>query len=867
LGVDLSQSPPPTTAAEDSLFELSGPTLPLPGRRRRPGALLSPGALLGDRYRIVSFLGGGGMGVVYRADDLRLGLPVALKFVGDGPEELQQRLIAEVRLAREVTHPNVCRVYDLGELDGHSFLTMELIEGEDLASLLRRLGRLPIDQVIAIARQVCEGLHAAHARGVLHRDLKPANVMLDARGQVRIVDFGLAEKTEGPDLDHAGTPAYMAPEQLAGEEMTARTDIWALGSLLYKLLAGTHPYPIKALTELRHRMEGPPAPLSTFVPEIDPKIEAIIMRCLEVDPAQRPPTAAAVSAAFPSAADPLIALLASGVTPPPELVAAAGPSGYLPARVADLLFGSALLLVLLAAWVGAATGLLARLPELERPSRFAERAQAVLTLLGLPPPVESASSFELSLPFRRFVTVPVTWSDPGSPLNYWFRGAPGALEPGLPRYFMSRQRAGRAGLATGLRILPEEPRSRPGEVLVKLSPAGKLVWLRVHRHESVTQLPGRIADFGPLLAAAGLADTVAPADVGRSSFKHFPTLALPFDRTYDWRIERPNIGLLRVQGASLNGQPVAFEVAPAGQRRENENRNSRHRDLNLWLLPILYFIALAGSAWSARINLRRDRANREGARRGGWAFAGMSFVAALLAAHPVKSAFVTEMLMQSLVKALALGVSFWLLFLGIEPAVRRIRPRLLIATERLLEGRFGDPLVGRELLLGVLCGAAVFSICQPLLSRRGLINLPQVDALEGGRSALRLLLETAIFELLAVPVAMFLLATLSRLLGRPIFAAALLTLVLALGYSWGSPVAFGISAFFFVGFFTLALRVGALAVAIYGWTWVLLSAAPLSTNSASAAFPATLCTAGALAVLALWGYLCVRETPAATTVA
>src|SRR5437773_9216229 len=152
-----------------------------------------PGTLLAERYRIVGLLGRGGMGEVYRADDLKLGQPVALKFLSQhlsADPEAVKRLYSEVRIARQVSHPNVCRVYDIGEIDGQLFLSMEFIKGEELASLLRRIGRLPSDKAIEIARQVCAGLAAAHNRGVLHRDLKPANVMIDELGNARLADFG-----------------------------------------------------------------------------------------------------------------------------------------------------------------------------------------------------------------------------------------------------------------------------------------------------------------------------------------------------------------------------------------------------------------------------------------------------------------------------------------------------------------------------------------------------------------------------------------------------------------------------------------------------------------------------------------------------
>src|SRR5580692_7922201 len=236
-----------------------------------------PGRLLASRYRIIALVGKGGMGEVYRADDLTLGQPVALKFLPDEAardQGLLDRFKNEVRVARRVSHPNVCRVYDVGDVEGHTFFTMEYVDGEDLASLLRRIGRLPEDKALDIARQLCAGLAAAHAKGVLHRDLKPANIMLDGRGQVVITDFGLAgvvDQIQGAEV-RSGTPAYMAPEQLAGKEVSTRSDIYSLGLVLYEVFTGKRAFSEKPAEKLRTGDRTLSRP-STVVKDLNPVIE------------------------------------------------------------------------------------------------------------------------------------------------------------------------------------------------------------------------------------------------------------------------------------------------------------------------------------------------------------------------------------------------------------------------------------------------------------------------------------------------------------------------------------------------------------------------------------------------------------------
>jgi len=277
---------------------------PVSAHNRPPAFNFAPGSMVADRYRVVSLLGRGGMGEVYGADDLKLGQRVALKFLPTDRGKStgwRDQFYAEVRMARQVSHPNVCRVYDVGESDGRLFLSMEFVDGEDLASLLRRIGRLPDDKAVEIAQQLCAGLAAAHRSGVLHRDLKPSNVMIDGKGRARITDFGLAIATSEADQQTgpAGTPGYLAPELLDGSAPSIQSDLYALGLVLYELFTGKKAFDASSLAEFhRKQTETNPTPPSSVVKNFDPVVERTILRCLDRDPAQRPRSALSIAASL-----------------------------------------------------------------------------------------------------------------------------------------------------------------------------------------------------------------------------------------------------------------------------------------------------------------------------------------------------------------------------------------------------------------------------------------------------------------------------------------------------------------------------------------------------------------------------------------
>jgi len=259
---------------------------------------IGPGSTLGSRFEILSVLGSGGMGVVYKARDRELDDLVALKMLKRevaGDQALVARLKTELKLARRITHPNVLRTFDFGEIDGHPFISMEYVRGITLRDMLEQSGRLPFSAAVWLARQLIAGLASAHALSILHRDIKPENVLLDPGGNVKLMDFGLArpagrhEKGETREGWIVGTPHYLAPEQIEGKEPTPRSDVYACGVVLYELFTGELPFgggnPMEIL--MRHAQD-PPRPPRELWPEMPAALEALVLAALANDPTARP---------------------------------------------------------------------------------------------------------------------------------------------------------------------------------------------------------------------------------------------------------------------------------------------------------------------------------------------------------------------------------------------------------------------------------------------------------------------------------------------------------------------------------------------------------------------------------------------------
>jgi serine/threonine-protein kinase len=263
---------------------------------------IEPGALMARRFEILSVLGAGGMGVVYKARDRELDDLVALKMLKRelwGDRGQLERLKSEIKLARKITHPNVLRTFDFGEIDGIPYISMEYVRGVTLRYLLDQTRRLPYSAGLRLGKQLCAGLGAAHAVGVMHRDIKPENLILTQAGNAKLMDFGIARPIErlAPGQTQVGfivgTPQYLAPEQLQGHEADARADIYSTGIVLYEIFTGELPFSAPTAMELMMKhLRDPPASPRTHWSEIPERLERIILRCLEKDPAARYPTVA-----------------------------------------------------------------------------------------------------------------------------------------------------------------------------------------------------------------------------------------------------------------------------------------------------------------------------------------------------------------------------------------------------------------------------------------------------------------------------------------------------------------------------------------------------------------------------------------------
>jgi Protein kinase domain len=829
------------------------------------GGRFTPGQIIAERYRVVALAGRGGMGEVYRAEDLTLGQVVALKFL---PNALSQdaaalaRFHAEVRTARQVSHPNVCRVFDIGEADGTLFLTMEYVDGEDLASVVRRIGRLTPDKASEMARQICAGLAAAHERGVIHRDLKPANVMLDGAGKIRITDFGLAgiaATIKGADV-RAGTPAYMAPEQLAGRDVSTKSDIYSLGLILYEILTGKRAFEASTLPELmKQRESGAITNPSTLVRDLDPLIERVILRCLEVEPEKRPSTALQVAAALPGG-DPLAAALAAGETPSPQMVAAAGEKTGLAPRVALACFASVILGIALLIAVGIKENGLERIHPENPPEVLAKKSREIISSLGYSgQPADRADGFDYDNDFLNYLTKDHSqhpeWdrvlAEQPPVLLYWFRQSPREMSPDG---FWG------PSFTPNVVTFSDPPPILSGMINVQLDPEGRLLYFQAipPEKEANPAQTSQSPDWQPLFSAAGLKlsevhsvepvwDSLAAADTRAAWDGTWPGSGRP----------------LHIEAGARRGKPVFFSLTGPWTKPKRMSKADQSRaDKASQIIGLsLAFVIFAAGLMLAYRNYSRGKGDRQGALRLASIMFALEISVCVLRSHFIPTMDTLGLVIFGLSTALFVSAVVWVFYIALEPYVRRIWPQTIISWSRLIGGRWRDPLVGRDLLFGVILGVAwdfVFALGNFFQIRAGSSPLlANSEVLAGVRETVTLGLLNVIGSIRTTVIFFFLLVLLRVLVKNRWLAAGIFVLLLTVPRFLGTEhpfidapvllVIYSIAAFAVVRFGLIVLVVGAFcADAIVN--------VPITLDFSNWYAARSLCAVLGIVLVAAWGF-------------
>ena len=565
---------------------------------------------------------------------------------------------------------------------------MEYIDGEDLASLMKRIGHLSNEKALDIARQLVAGLTVAHERGVLHRDLKPANIMLDGHGRVRITDFGLAiavgDDSQAEEI--AGTPAYMAPEQLAGKGATVRSDIYSLGLILYEIYTGKKAFKANTLAELREQKETqtPRAP-SELREGIDPVVERVIQRCMEKDPNARPSSVAQLAQALPGG-DPLAAAIAAGETPSPEMVAASGSKEGLRPAIAWGLLSFIVIGVVVALILKDRVSPYRRVAFEEPPEVLVKLSQEIIKKAGYTDEnTYSAYGFIYNQPTLRYIERTDKSSDRLKRLDekiisFWYRQSPDSF---------------RASLFQLGSIGPfNPPLKTPNETLVILNTNGHLAYLQVvpPQEEKETESLSQ-PEWEMLFSEAGL-------DISEweSTDAEVPRSYADIRKAWEGSLPSWPNDSARVEAAAFAGKPVLFDVrGPWDLKGQTAYTQILTMNFVEAIGALLFFIpAILGGIFFARRNMRLGRGDRRSA------FKLAIFVFALMAL-----AWILEFPRISIISFLLfpyLAVLTWITYLAIEPFVRRRWPKVLVSWTRLLSGEWRDPLVARDALIGFAFG-------------------------------------------------------------------------------------------------------------------------------------------------------------------